>query len=619
MRIPEEKIDQIRNAADIVDVVSKYVPLKKAGANFKALCPFHHEKTPSFVVSPRKQIFNCFSCHIGGNVFKFLMEFNKVSFVEAVQEVADEVGIPLELERGDSGRESAKEEFYEINVEAARFYSDALLKSAEGAAAREYLEGRGVPTKIMRVFGLGYAPDEWRALTERLEKRGHDLEKAATLGLLGKNDRGYYDKMRGRIVYPIFSTNGRVVAFAGRATKPDDRGPKYINSPENPIYHKSSVLYGMFHAKEEIRRADAALAVEGYMDVVALWKSGVKNVVAVSGTALTEDQARLLSRFAKSVKLLFDADSAGVRAAMRSVEILLRQGLSVRVVSLPEGEDPDSFVNERGAEAFREEEKNAQNFFEFMAGVYEKEGRFADPDSLAEAVRELVKPVAFVRDNLKRAAIIKAIADRFGLRERLLESELTNATRSDRRERRSPERPRAPEKSAPNDAPPSPRERDLVKLLYEGERRALDFIFDRAQPEDFRHPDYRALAAEAYEIWREGGVPTVSNVGERLDDERIERLLYDLAEMNYDYSEALDMIGSDNQEDVVYFEAIDTVRRFVVDRLGEKRRALASELTNAHEPDDQRRVLQELASVDREKKIAEEEFEEIKRRARDAE
>jgi DNA primase len=619
MRIPEEKIDEIRNAADIVDVVSKYVPLKKAGANFKALCPFHHEKTPSFVVSPQKQIFNCFSCHIGGNVFKFLMEFNKVSFVEAVKEVADEVGIPLELERGDSGRESEREQFYEINVEAARFYSDALLKGDEGKAAREYLEGRGVPTKIMRVFGLGYAPDEWRALTERLDKRGHDLEKAATLGLIGKNDRGYYDKMRGRIVFPILSTNGRVVAFAGRATKADDRGPKYVNSPENPIYHKSSVLYGMFHAKEDIRKADSALAVEGYMDVVALWKSGVKNVVAVSGTALTEDQARLLSRFAKSVKLLFDADSAGVRAAMRSVEILLREGLSVRVVSLPEGEDPDSFVNERGAEAFRKEEENARNFFEFMAGVYEKEGRFADPDSLAEAVRELVKPVAFVSDDLKRAAIIKAIAERFGLRERLLESELEKTTRSTRRERRPPEKQPTRGESAPTDAKPSPRERDLVKILYEGERRALDFVFDRVQPDEFRHSALRALAAEAFEIWREGGLPTPSNVGERLHNEELERMLYDLAEMNYDYSEALDAMGTDNRDDVVFFEAIDTVKRFKVDRLDKERSALAAELANAFESDDQRRILQELAVMDREKKIAEEEFEAIKERARNAE
>ena len=438
MRIPESKIEEIRNSTSIVDVISEYVQLRKRGKNYIGLCPFHAEKTPSFTVTEEKQIFHCFGCHVGGNVFKFLMDYKKISFVESVQEIAEQQGIEINYDdEVYNEKQSEQEILYDINTDVARYFSNNLLNDTNGEIARDYFQNRNLKVQTMRSFGLGYAHNGWENLVNFLKEKNIDLEKALQLGLIGRNNDGrVYDKLAGRIIFPIFSPNGRVVAFAGRKLREDDSGGKYINSPESIIYVKGRILYGLSHAKDDIRKIDKAIIVEGYMDLISLYQSGVKNVVAVSGTALTDDQAQLLSRYTKNVVLLFDADTAGIKASMRSIEILLKKDFDVKISTLPKGEDPDSYVTKFGKEAFDEIMKRAENFLEYQTAYYETNGMFDDPTKMAEAIRELVKPIALVDDELKRNLLIRNIARKFNLREKLLETELNNALELQKKQNR---------------------------------------------------------------------------------------------------------------------------------------------------------------------------------------
>jgi DNA primase len=386
MRIPENTIDEIRNSANVLDIVSGYVQLRKRGKNFIGLCPFHQEKTPSFTVSEDKQIFHCFGCGVGGNVFKFLMEYKSISFVEAVQEVAEAVGIKISFDKETySEEQSIQETYFDINVLAAKYFSNNLLNSNDGETARSYFKNRNIKVQTQKQFGLGYAKPEWENVLLYLQENKVDLEKALELGLIDKrDDGGYYDKFRGRIIFPIFSPNGRVIAFGGRILE-DAKVAKYLNSPESIIYSKRRSLYGLFHSKEEIRSGSKAILVEGYMDLISLFQHGIKNVVASSGTSLTEEQAQLLSRFTKNIIVLFDADDAGQKAALRSIEILLKQDFDVRVVLLPDKEDPDSFINKHGKEKFDEVINHAPNFLEFQTNQFAQSGMFEDPAQHTEA------------------------------------------------------------------------------------------------------------------------------------------------------------------------------------------------------------------------------------------
>lgn len=498
MRIPDSKIEEIRNSVSIVDVISEYVQLRKRGKNYIGLCPFHSEKTPSFTVTEEKQIFHCFGCHAGGNVFKFLMDYKKISFVEAVQELAEQQGIEISYDdEGYNEKQSEQEILFDINTEAARYFSNNLLNDPEGEIAREYFQKRNIKLQTLRSFGLGYALNGWENLVNYLKQKNIDLEKALHLGLIGRNNDGrVYDKLAGRIIFPIFSPNGRVVAFAGRKLREDDSGGKYINSPETLIYIKGKVLYGLSHCKDEIRKLDKAIIVEGYMDLISLYQAGIKNVVAVSGTALTDEQVQLLSRYTKNVVLLFDADTAGINASMRSIEILLKQDFDVKIATLPKDEDPDSFVNKFGKEEFEEIVKRSENFLEYQTAYYETKGMFDDPTSTAEAIRELVKPVALVDDELKRNLLLKNISKKFNLREKLLEKELEKALEFQKKQNRMqsqrifkqeeavsknlilPEKQKVP-------APLYNIEKEIIRLLFEGREDLILLILKNLNEDDF--------------------------------------------------------------------------------------------------------------------------------------
>lgn len=576
MRIPEQKIDEIRNAADIVDVISGHVHLRKRGKNFIGLCPFHQEKTPSFTVSEEKQIYHCFGCGAGGNVFKFLMELKNISFVEAVQEIADHLGIKINFESSVSdARQNELEELYELNVLAARFFSDNLMKNTDGEGAREYLKRRNIKAQTQKIFGIGYAPYGWDNFLTHARENKVDLEKAKLLGLIDSKDNGeYYDKFRGRIIFPIFSPNGRVIAFGGRILENQENAAKYLNSPESQIYSKRRSLYGLFHSKDEIRKLDRAILVEGYMDLISLFQAGVKNVVASSGTSLTEEQVQLLSRFTKNIIILFDADPAGQKASLRSIEILLKQDFEVKIIALPKGEDPDSYMIKYGKERFDEEVTHAKNFLEYQTAQFEEQGMFEDPDSTTKAIRALVDTLSLVNDELKRNLLMKTIAKRFNLREKLIESEL-NTFLQQQKERGTtaglrPEQRIASQQTTDQlalttkSAIENPYEKELIRLLYGGDEQIISHILNNVAEEDFTNHKLRKLAEIVYEGYNEKKF-SPSYLIDQIPDEELRGFIFDLTLADEAISRKWDEFSFNGKIEKDTFEyAAETVKNFLV-------------------------------------------------------
>lgn len=578
MRIPEKQIDEIRNASDIVDIISGFIQLKKRGKNFIGLCPFHQEKTPSFTVSEEKQIYHCFGCGAGGNVFKFLMDYKNISFVEAVEEIAEHVGIKIQYDSAPSEQQNELEVFYEINLLAARFFSDQLLKSENGESAREYLKNRGIKLQTQKIFGIGFAPFSRESFLNLAKENKIDLQKAKQLGLIDTNDKGeYYDKFRGRIIFPIFSPNGRVIAFGGRIFSGETNAAKYLNSPESPVYSKRKSLYGLFHSKDEIRKLDRAILVEGYMDLISLYQAGVKNVVASSGTSLTDEQVQLLSRFTKNVLVLFDADSAGEKAALRSIEILLKQNFEVKIISLPKGEDPDSFINKFGKEQFEEEISRAQNFFEYQTSQYEKQGAFEDAASTTKAIREIVRILSLLNDELKRNLYIKAIAKKFGLREKLIESELNkflseqkNGTQVFTQAKSNPDSQIEKLKLQNKFQNENPFEKELVRLLFSGNEQIVTHILDNVAIDNFTNDDYKIVATIVENGFNEGKISPAYLI-EKIEDDDLKNLVLELSLSEYSISKNWDELSSNGKiEKDTYEHAIETVKNYQIFQIEEE-------------------------------------------------
>ena len=554
MRIPENKIEEIRSASNIVDIISEFISLRKRGKNYIGLCPFHNEKTPSFTVSEEKQIFNCFGCHSGGNVFKFLMEYEKISFIDSVKSIADRLGIQIEYEdQQNSEKQSELEILYDVNDFAAKYFSNILLNEPEGEIGRKYFHQRKIKTQTMRAFGLGYSPSKRDAFLE-YAKNHIDLDRALQLGLVGKGNEGYlFDKFSGRIIFPIDSPNGRVVGFGGRILEKNEYAAKYLNSPESIIYTKGKILYGLSYAKDEIRRLNKVIMVEGYMDLVSLFQNGIKNVIAVSGTALTDDQVLLLSRYTKNIVLLFDADIAGIKASMRSIEILLRKDFEIKIASLPKGEDPDSYVNQFGKEKFDDLIKQAVSFHEYQTTLYEAEGYFTDSSRSAEAVRNLVKSLSFIEDELKRNFYIKNISKKFGLREKLLESELDKILVKENRQDKFPKEKTQSNKIFPNKEVKITEEvqfleRDVILLFISENTEIIKFIFAHMNPEEFVIELNRKIAELVYEEFNKKGSFEVASVINNINDEEVRGYLQKLSIDKYSISSEWEKLypGKDN-------------------------------------------------------------------------
>lgn len=452
-RIPEDKIQEIRDRNDIVEVVSSYLPLKAAGPNNFGLCPFHSEKSPSFNVNAARQTFHCFGCGVSGNVFSFLMRMEGLSFVEAVRRLGERVGVQLERENLSPEEKQRRRQqilYYRINEAACDFFHANLMRSEEARAAREYLKKRGYGHEIAREFRLGYALDRWDGLTRALAEKGFDPKDIQTLGLTrpGQQGRGDYDLFRGRLIFPILDLHGQVQAFGGRVL--GDELPKYLNSPESPIYHKARILYGLYQGREEMRRSGEAIVVEGYFDQLALHRAGFPQAVATCGTALTEEHARLLKRYAKKALLLFDQDEAGRRATFKAMDVLQAAGLPAAVIALDEGDDPDSFLAGKGAEAFRSRLQAARPVMEvFIDDALARHG--GSVEGQAKAVEEIAAKLRALTDDIERSLYIRMVAQKVGLDESLLQTKVSGrrpAAPSPRQETR-PKRTTASPPSAP--------------------------------------------------------------------------------------------------------------------------------------------------------------------------
>ena len=409
--IDARTIDEIKSRMDIYEVVSDFVQLKKAGSSYKALSPFTEEKTPSFVVTPSRGIFKCFSTGIGGDAIKFLMEIDGLNYVEALRYLANKYGIEVreeEVTQEHKNFESERESLFIMLNFAKEHFVKNLWEEQEGKnIGLSYFKERGFSDDTIRNFDLGYALDQWQGLMDATKSNGYNQEYLERTGLMIVKEDKSYDRFRGRVTFPIHNVTGKVIAFGARKLRNDDNSPKYINSPETELYQKSKILYGIFQAKNEIRNLDNCYLVEGYTDVISMAQFGVRNVVAASGTALTDDQIKLISRFTKNVTVLFDGDKAGIKASLRGIDMMLEGGLNVNAVPFPSGEDPDSYANKLGAIGFREFlQKESKDFISFKTGVLLGEG--AGPVQRAESIRDIVASIAKVPDALKRTVYIQA-------------------------------------------------------------------------------------------------------------------------------------------------------------------------------------------------------------------
>ncbi|MCP4020282.1 MAG: DNA primase [Desulfobacteraceae bacterium] len=420
MHIPEEKISEILHTSDIVDVISETVILKKSGRNHFGLCPFHSEKTPSFSVSSNKQIFHCFGCSAGGNVFSFLMKYHGVTFPEAVKMLAQRYNITVDTGTIDPRKKkeiTLKENLLRLNKKVMDLYSHCLMEEKTLGQAKEYLKKRGTSDDIIEQFKLGFVPEKWDTVVQLLKKHKVSQETAIKSGLVleRKQQNGYYDRFRNRIMFPIFDINMQVAGFGGRVM--DSSMPKYMNSPETPVYYKSRILYGLHEAKQYCRQEGFVYIVEGYFDFLTLFQHGIKNTVASLGTALTPDHVRILKGYAPKMILVFDSDQAGINAAKRSISVFMAEGVEIKVLVLPQGKDPDSFMVEYGSEAFRDETQKAKSVMQFLLQVaIEQHGLTVE--GRVRILDEMKTHLRLIQDSALRSLYIKELAETLNIDEK---------------------------------------------------------------------------------------------------------------------------------------------------------------------------------------------------------
>lgn len=422
--ITKESIDKVYDAIRVEEVIEDFVQLKRAGSNFKGLSPFSNEQTPSFMVSPAKQIWKDFSSGKGGNAIAFLMEHEHFSYVEAIRYLAKKYNIELEETQSsdeEQQKNNEKESLYIVSEFARDYFQKILLDNEEGKAiGKTYFKERGFSDETIKTFQLGYSPNEWQAFTEEALKKGYKLEYLNKTGLTIVKENKKYDAFRGRVMFPIHSMSGRVLGFGGRILTNDKKTAKYLNSPESDIYHKSKILYGIFYAKQHIAKEDNCYLVEGYTDMIQMYQKGIKNVVASSGTALTSEQIRLIHRLTSNITILYDGDSAGLRASIRGVDLILEQGMNVRICTFPDGEDPDSFSKNNSLTKIKEYlDKNTQDFIRFKASILVDESK-NDPLKRAETIRDMIGSISKIPDAIKREVYIRECASIMNISEEVL-------------------------------------------------------------------------------------------------------------------------------------------------------------------------------------------------------
>ncbi|WP_096434619.1 DNA primase [Alteribacter populi] len=549
VRVPEEKIEEIRKASDIVDVISDYVQLKKQGRNMSGLCPFHGEKTPSFSVSPDKQLYHCFGCGVGGNVFSFVMETEGISFIESVEKLGKRAGINLP-ELAGKNNESSKEQkrnryWVQAHELAVKLFQHVLLQTTEGEQAKLYLEKRGFDEEAIKTFQLGYAPESWHFLTNFLEKREYNMEEMIEAGLLAKRefDGKPFDRFRDRLMFPIWDKDGKVIGFSGRVL--GDGHPKYLNSPESTLFNKSQILYAFKRARPAIRKKNEAVLFEGYADVISAYKAGIDNGIATMGTALTDRQTKMLRRNADRIILCYDSDDAGQNATFKNAEVLEKAGMTVRIAKLEEGLDPDDYIREKGEDRFIDEVIGGSlTYMGFKFRFFRKGLNLQDEGNRMEYVEKILHEISKLSRAVERDHYIRQLAEEFSLSLDALKQELIQIYKSRKRKEGKDQKPIETERKSFS----VQSGKRLLPAYANAERFLLAHMLQdsdvalRVQEKigaSFNIDDYHAIAAHLYSFYAEGYEPSLSHFVEKLDDDRLKSMTSELAMMtiNHELSE----------------------------------------------------------------------------------
>jgi len=595
MRYPQTFVDDLKRQADIVRVVQDYVQLKKKGANWMACCPFHKEKTPSFSVSPTKEIFYCFGCHKGGDVFSFVKEIEGVGYGEAIKIVADRVGMPLP-KMVDDDRFAVKrqeaDEVVQLNNWALDWWEKQLETSAEARTARDYLDGREITEETKKTFRLGYSPDSWDALSSYLRQKGATQFQIEKSGLLVKRDDGKtYDRFRGRLMFPVFDTQGRPIAFGGRTLKNEDA--KYINSPETAAYIKGRNLYGLNLTRDQIRRDGFAILVEGFLDLIVPYQFGIRNLAASLGTALTSDQVKLLSRFAHKVVVNYDGDRAGVQAAKKSIEILLAEDIEVKVLVLPENADPDEFIRKFGASEYQQRRAKAQPHIQFVIENALRDRSLHRPAEKAEAVDEVLPYIRAVQNRIQKREYFDMAMDALQINDISLKRELWQSLRTPANVAGSAGQ-RVLRRTGTK---PTVAEQRLLELLLTSEQ-LREEVLPRLGKSDYEELATASIFTALIELQAEGNEPDLDSLSRKTEDDTSAQELLPML--------LIGTIAPDDEkpEDVrlTVGKCLDALRLVNIDR---RIRELSAEIAAAERNgDDDRRIelIMEYGELDRRRK-----------------
>jgi DNA primase len=574
MKIPNDKIEEIAHANDIIDIVSSYLQVKKRGKSFLALCPFHPDKNPSLHISQEKQVYHCFSCKASGNVFSFIQNYEKITFIDAAKQLAERAGIDLKFSDKSPDISNEVSKLFEINKVAMKFFQKNLLgySGAEQEFVKHYLLQRRINDETISKFKIGYAPKNWDTLINYFSEEGifknEDLEKA---GLIVKGENGFYDRFRGRLIFPVLNENDKVVAFGGRQLYEDDKLAKYINSPETKVYSKSKILYGLNFSKDKIRFYDYVILVEGYMDIISLAQHGIENTVASSGTALTEDQVRLISRYTKNIILLFDSDLAGIKAAKRGIELILEAGLDLGIVSLPDGEDPDSFIQKNGKAKFESFIQKKKSVINFIAGLYEKENMLSSVDDKTKFIKEIISYIGKIPDAIKRAFYIKEIARTYSLYESDLRSELDKTISQNKKAafpKSSLEIPKIVFRNEKENKQIGSEEYELIDVFINGGEKAIEYLEKELEIDFIKDATVRKIIEYFLDEYINEGKIEVAKIMNEIDDEDIKILITKIAIEKHEVSQIPEKHQNSNNKfsdptDVDYYLfAQDVIRKF---------------------------------------------------------
>lgn len=576
-RIPENILEDILSRVDIVEVISSCIPLKRAGRNFKALCPFHHEKTPSFIVSPDRQIYHCFGCQESGNAFKFLMRFERMEFLEAVETLARKTGVVLpKFKEEDQKTAGIITQLYKVNEIAASFYA-GYLDSSFGLEAKNYLLKRGISKEVIKLFKLGLAPDKWDTLMNYLRGRGISLSLIEKAGLiLAKEGGGYYDRFRNRIIFPIVDIKSRVVGFGARVL--DNTLPKYINSPETPVYSKGRNLYGLNFAKDSIKENDFVVIVEGYLDFIAPYQAGLKNIVASQGTALTLEQARLLKRYTHNVVMVYDADDAGEIAALRTLDIFIEEEMNVRVVSLPKGFDPDLFVRRNAIAGFKEKIAQAPGLFDYKLEILKSRYNYRNIEGKVKICNFMLESISKFRNLVLKSEYIKKLAQDLDIREEALLQEMKKI----KKVKTFADYEQPAQKSALSI---NPTEKLLIKLMLE-ETELIHHIKDTLEPADFQDERTSRIVSIMFDLIEQGKNVEPRILMNYLNEEDISQVICESVFLPEELS-------AQNKEKIVS----DCIQRIKNEKLKIKKQRLHDQIKAAqHLGDDERlnRLMEEF-------------------------